>query len=116
MILIISKILLTIVITNIASYYIIDFAMKKISPNMEKNKDKNISDIIGVLERTLLLLLFYSSNQNIIGSIGLLITLKTLTRFKLLDDKEFSQYYLAGTLLSIILTLIAYGLTKNFIK
>lgn len=108
----ILKILFIVVVTNILSYFIIDFAMNKISPKMQKN---NISDIIGHLERTLLLILFYSTN-NIIGSIGLLITLKTLTRFKLLDDKDFSQYYLVGTLLSIILTLIAYSLSMNFIK
>lgn len=62
---------------------------------------------IGILERNLILILCVSNN---LSSIGFLIAMKALTRFKQFDDKSFSEYYLIGTMLSIIL-----GITAGFV-
>lgn len=62
---------------------------------------------IGILERNLILILCVSNH---LSSIGFLIAMKALTRFKQFDDKSFSEYYLIGTMLSIIL-----GMTAGFV-
>ncbi|WP_431808730.1 DUF3307 domain-containing protein [Lysinibacillus sphaericus] len=64
---------------------------------------------IGILERNLILLLCVS---NSLSSIGFLIAMKALTRFKQFDDKSFSEYYLIGTMLSIIFGMSAGFVTK----
>ena len=64
---------------------------------------------IGILERNLILLLCVS---NSLSSIGFLIAMKALTRFKQFDDKSFSEYYLIGTMLSIIFGMSAGFITK----
>jgi hypothetical protein len=56
--------------------------------------------IIGLLER---LLVFSLVLQGEYGAFGLIIATKGLARFKNLDDREFAEYFLVGTMLSIIL-------------
>jgi hypothetical protein len=36
-----------------------------------------------------------------VATIGLVVAAKTLARFKQLDDREFAEYYLLGTLASV---------------
>lgn len=57
---------------------------------------------IGYLER--LLVLFFTFTGTYAG-LGLVGTFKTLARFKQLDDRDFAEYYLYGTLLSFVLGL-----------
>jgi hypothetical protein len=57
-----------------------------------------IGATIGVLER-LLIVTFVLSNAT--AAIGLVIGAKTLARFKQLDDRDFAEYYLLGTLASV---------------
>lgn len=54
---------------------------------------------IGILERTLITIFLFI---NEIGAIGFIIAIKSLARFKMMDDKIFSEYYLLGTLLSVV--------------
>ena len=60
---------------------------------------------IGILER-ILILIFLFANQ--LASIGVIIAVKSLARFKMMDNKIFSEYYLIGTLLSVVYTFILY--------
>lgn len=53
---------------------------------------------IGVLER-LIIVAFVLTNAS--AAIGLVIAAKTLARFKQLDDRQFAEYYLLGTLASV---------------
>lgn len=53
---------------------------------------------IGVLERLLICALVLGGA---VATIGLVIAAKTLARFKQLDDREFAEYYLLGTLASV---------------
>ena len=52
---------------------------------------------IGCLERLLMLALLFFAQY---GSIAIVFTAKSIARFKQLEDREFAEYYLFGTLLS----------------
>lgn len=53
---------------------------------------------IGVLER-LLIVVFMLAGAD--AAIGFVVGAKTLARFRLLDDRDFAEYYLLGTLASV---------------
>ena len=62
---------------------------------------------IGVLERLLIVTLLLVGAE---AAIGFVIAAKTIARFRLLDDRDFAEYYLLGTLASVsvaILTALA---------
>lgn len=58
---------------------------------------------IGMLERILITVFIVS---NLIQGLALIIAMKTLTRFKQFEDKRFAEYYLIGTLLSLLIGII----------
>jgi hypothetical protein len=53
---------------------------------------------IGIIERLLIVALMLTGAE---AAIGLVIAAKTLARFKQLDDRDFAEYYLLGTLGSV---------------
>jgi len=59
---------------------------------------------IGVLERALVLTLVLLGQY---GALGFVIAAKSLARFKNLEDREFAEYFLVGTLASLLLALVA---------
>ena len=62
--------------------------------------------MIGNFERLLILLLL-CVNQYVV--IGYIFTAKSIARWKkLTEDKDFAEYYLVGTLLSVIISIIVY--------
>ena len=61
-----------------------------------------IGATIGVLER-LLIVTFVLTNAT--AAIGFVVGAKTLARFKQLDDRDFAEYYLLGTLASVAVAL-----------
>jgi hypothetical protein len=75
--------------------------------------DYNRGRVIGALER---LLTFFLVLQGAYGALGFLIAAKGITRFKQLDDREFAEYFLIGTLLSIILAGSVALLTRILIE
>ena len=66
-----------------------------IGPSLEYNRGR----VIGVLERIIMFTLIL---QNQFGAIGFVLGAKTLARFKDLDDRTFAEYFLVGTLASLI--------------
>lgn len=71
-----------------------------------KKGSPNAGSIIGVLERILILLIL---TMNAYSSIGLVITAKSVARYKKIsEDPYFSENYLLGTLLSTIIAVISY--------
>lgn len=58
---------------------------------------------IGVLER-LLIVVFVLAGTDV--AIGLVVAAKTLARFRQLDDREFAEYYLLGTLASVAVAIV----------
>lgn len=69
-----------------------------------EHQSNNQGVLIGVLERFIIVLL---GMMNLWSSIALVITAKSIARFKQLEDKEFAQKYLIGTLLSLCIVLTA---------
>ena len=63
---------------------------------------ERIGATIGILER-LLIVTFVLANAT--AAIGFVIAAKTLARFKQLDDRDFAEYYLLGTLASVAVAL-----------
>ncbi|MDG5788598.1 DUF3307 domain-containing protein [Evansella sp. AB-P1] len=70
-----------------------------------KQQDLSRGKIIGYLERLLVIILVVADS---ISSIAFIIAAKSLTRFKQLDDRDWAEYFLLGTLSSILLA-IFYG-------
>lgn len=59
----------------------------------------NMGKVIGYLERSITYLLVVSDG---IALIGFIIAIKALARFKELEDKEFAEYFLVGTMSSLL--------------
>lgn len=55
--------------------------------------------VIGILERVLALTLVLMGEW---GTLGLVLAAKSIARFKELEDRSFSEYYLIGTLASLL--------------
>jgi hypothetical protein len=66
--------------------------------------EARVGEAIGVLERLLIVVLVMVGG---VASVGLVIAAKTLARFKQLDDREFAEYYLLGTLASTSVAVIS---------
>lgn len=58
-----------------------------------------IGRYIGLVERAIITLLVVT---NATGAIGFVIALKALARFKQFEDRRFAEYYIIGSLLSIL--------------
>lgn len=70
------------------------------SKEESQGDDKKAGRFIGTLER-LIIMIFISIDQY--AAVGLVLTAKSIARYdKISKDKEFSEYYLLGTLLSTI--------------
>ncbi|NLE02180.1 MAG: hypothetical protein GX640_20150 [Fibrobacter sp.] len=78
------------------------------------DQELNRGKIIGVIERILFFFFVITDNY---ASIAFILTAKGFTRFKELDDKNFAEYVLIGTLLSsglaIFCGVLILELTKN---
>ncbi|PYP70982.1 MAG: hypothetical protein DMD41_13700 [Gemmatimonadetes bacterium] len=77
---------------------------------MRRDEDRNVGAIevsrgrmIGILERAIALTLVLLGQY---GALGLIIAAKSLARFKALEDREFAEYFLIGTLASLLLALL----------
>lgn len=58
-----------------------------------------IGRYIGYLERSLIIYFILAGS---LSGLGLLATFKTLARFRQLEDQAFAEYYILGTLLSLL--------------
>ena len=63
-----------------------------------------VGEAIGILERLLVVTFVLVRAE---AAIGLVIAAKTLARFRQLDDRDFAEYYLLGTLASVALAAIS---------
>jgi len=59
--------------------------------------------LIGILERTLVYLFVVAGQY---GAIAIIIGLKSLARFRDLEDRSFAEYFLIGSLLSIAVAIL----------
>lgn len=78
--------------------------------NGEEEKQNNNTNatgrLIGTIERIIMLILLFIGQYS---AIGLVLTAKSIARFdKISNDKNFAEYYLLGTLLSLLLVILIY--------
>lgn len=71
-------------------------------------KQQHAGAIIGCLER-ILIVFFISINQ--FSALGFILTAKSIARYDAIaKDRKFAEYYLIGTLVSVVFTIAAYTL------
>ena len=78
----------------------------KAVPKKQQKKDEdeyNRGKYIGILERTFIYFLIIFQQYT---AIGILLGLKTFARFKELDKRDFAEYFLIGSMLSILTALL----------
>jgi hypothetical protein len=68
-----------------------------------KNNEYRAGRIIGIIER---LLMYFFLLYGEIGSIAFIVAAKGFARFKDLDNREFAEYVLIGTLLSTLMSIL----------
>lgn len=74
--------------------------------------DANAGTVIGILERIITAVLILCGQYS---AVGLVLTAKSVARFKQLEDRDFAEKYLIGTLTSLALALIAAVAVKQVI-
>ena len=72
---------------------------------------KKAGQYIGGLERVLIVLLMALGQY---ASIAVVFTAKSIARFRQLEDRGFAEYYLTGTLLSVVTACMVYVLLRCF--
>ena len=77
--------------------------------NLEELKAGNI---IGKLERTIIAILLLN---NQFGVIGFVLTAKSIARFKQMENRDFAEKYLIGTLTSFLIVLITVLILKGLL-
>jgi hypothetical protein len=90
---------------------VIRLVLRKMSAVPKMKEEPEVSDtqefdrgkLIGILERGLIYFLIIF---NQVAAIAIIIALKSIARFKEMDDKNFAEYFLIGSLLSIIVAVI----------
>jgi hypothetical protein len=93
---------------DISYYAVFSNTINDTYAHTESSKNNGFDEIdsgviIGILER-LLILLF--AIINLWSSIALILTAKSIARFKQMENKEFAIKYLVGTLLSLFISLV----------
>lgn len=76
-------------------------------------REYNAGRVIGILER-LLIYIFVLGDQFL--AIGLILTAKGLARFKELEERQFAEYILIGTLLSTLLAVMVAALIRSLLS
>lgn len=76
-------------------------------------KEVKVGRIIGILERAIIYILI--STDAGYSSLGYIFAAKSVTRFKAMDKKEFSEYYLLGTLISYFFVILIKELGRYLI-
>lgn len=88
---------------------------EKLKVDIDNDAHKFIDEVktgkwIGILERILITFFIFSNH---LSAIGFIIAMKSLARFKMLDNKIFSEYYLLGTLFSVVYTFFAFNILQR---
>lgn len=73
--------------------------LKQIQPlPTKKGNAKRVGRLIGILERAIIISMIFAEAY---GAIGLVLAAKSISRFEKLTERDFSEYYLVGTLASV---------------
>lgn len=83
----------------------------KEKPSLQREGELNRGAHIGALERIITLALLYLGQYS---AIALVFTAKSIARFKEFENRSFAEYYLHGTLMSVIAVIFIFGLIHIF--
>jgi len=72
-------------------------------PAPQPAQTARVGATIGILERILVVVFVLTGTE---AAIGFVVAAKTLARFRLLDDRDFAEYYLLGTLASVAVAIV----------
>ena len=91
---------------------------RKINADTDTDTDTDTDElkrgkIIGAIERVLFFFFVLTGNYT---SIGFILAAKGIIRFKELDDKDFAEYVLIGTLLSTSLSIFCAEIIKKIVN
>lgn len=104
---ILVTILITLMCTFATGYFskLLLFSITKspIDNEMNDNGAKNGGFLIGILERTLIIISVVTSQY---GMIAIILTLKSIARFKKFSEDYFVECFIVGTLVSLIVSII----------
>jgi hypothetical protein len=76
-----------------------------------KHQDLSRGKVIGYLERLLVVALILMGS---FPAVGFIVAAKSLTRFKQMDDRDWAEYFLLGTLTSFLFAIV-YGIILKMI-
>jgi hypothetical protein len=76
-----------------------------------KHQDLSRGKVIGYLERLLVVALILMGS---FPAVGFIVAAKSLTRFKQMDDRDWAEYFLLGTLTSFLFAIV-YGIILKII-
>jgi len=103
-------IIVGILISLIGGIPVISSSLKALNIPQAKEKGlKRAGRYIGILERFIVFLLIMSNHY---AGIGLIFAAKSIARFEELKRREFAEYYLIGTLMSISWAMLWGWITK----
>lgn len=77
---------------------------QKLNVEMATGESENAGEWIGILERLIALTFVLTGNMT---AVAFALTAKSIARFKELEDKQFSEYYILGTSASLVVPLVA---------
>lgn len=89
------------------------FSIQKDTETEDKKEMINSGYLIGILERIIILTLGLNGQ---LGTIGFVLAAKSLARFKQLEDQNFAEKYLVGTLLSVAISLFCITLGNSILS
>lgn len=86
---------------------IVSAVLEALVPGLEEREERSGvaggGRLIGILERTLTLILILFGQW---GAVALLVTAKSVARFEELKERHFAEYYLVGTLTSLLVAVV----------
>ena len=83
--------------------------LAKLNREGGSEREENVGEWIGVLERIITLTFVLTGSFT---ALAFALTVKSIARFKELEDKRFSEYYILGTSASLIVALFAGMMVK----
>jgi len=86
---------------------------KEYQDREQAKNEPRVGRIIGKLER-IIVSFFIFNNQ--FGTIGFVLTAKSIARYKQLEDKEFAEKYIVGTLTSVFISMIVTIMLRQLLK
>jgi predicted permease len=99
-------------VAAVVGHFFVRLVLKKF-PLEEKGGLAGAGAAIGVLERILTLALVLAGQYT---ALGLILAAKSVARFEELKDRKFAEYYLIGTLSSMLFAMLVGMLTSWLLR